>query len=90
MKTLQTIKDDYAKEHGCDDWNDLLFKLCKQERYHTLDTHVDSVIKIYAMECLKKASESVTTVHHTNQSKENIIKAVELTKQSINNENNLI
>lgn len=90
MKTLQTIKDDYAKEQGFNDWNDLLFKLGKQERYHTLDTHFDSVIKLYAMECLKKASERVKTAHHTKQPIEDIIKAVELTKQSINNENNLI
>lgn len=78
---------DYAKEQGFYDFEELDMLVNK---YEEMDLHINAVMKLYALECLKKASENVTTVHHTNQSKENIIKSVELTKQSINNENNLI
>lgn len=52
MKTLKQIKDDYAIQQGFANWYELL-TYCK-EKY--LNHYITEVMKIYAMECLKRAS----------------------------------
>jgi len=87
MKTLEQIKNDYSVTQGYGFWNELLLN---NDSFTVGNLHLNNVMKIYAMECLKLASENVTTVHHKLQTRENLIKAIHLTKHSITNENNII
>lgn len=48
MKTLEQIKNEYAVSKGFINWEDLEYDM-----YHTLSQHINKVMKIYAMECLK-------------------------------------
>lgn len=56
MKTLQEIKDDYAKKQGYpfDNWNDLVdyFVYWDQEKLHNC---IDQVMKDFALEVAKEA-----------------------------------
>lgn len=92
MKTLEQIKNDYAVEQCFLNWDDLIEShfFDGLSAINDLISHENEVMKIYAMECLKLASENVTTVHHKLQTIENVIKAIHLTKHSITNENNII
>lgn len=49
-----------------------------------------NVIELAQKHCLKRARKNVTTIHHKNQSLENIKKAVELTQHSIISNENII
>jgi len=101
MKTLEQIKNDYAVSKEYSNWNSLVEYYLFSQVYEKennikmfanrrLKNHIDAVMKIYAMECLKLASDNVTTVHHKLQTRENVINAIHFTKHSITNENNII
>lgn len=67
MKTLEEIKDDYAREHGYDDWNEVIYSSSDPD---TLDKACDEVAKRYAIEvakqALKNASENAFCFLNTN------------------------
>lgn len=54
MKTLEQIKNEYAVSKGYRLWYYLMVENSKYE----IDTCVNAVMKIYAMECLKLAYEN--------------------------------
>lgn len=76
MKTLEQIKDDYAVSKGYKDWIDILET--NREYPYLLSRLIDAVMKIYAMECLKLASERL------------IWKEDKELLEDITNENNII
>lgn len=79
MKTLEQIKNEYSVEQGFQNW-----KYLQVESYpHQLNEHINEVMKIYAMECLKRASENANYILDAN---DNVI----IIKSSITNENNII
>lgn len=55
MKTLNQIKNEYAVSKGYKDFDDLLICVIN---YEILSEQINEVMKIYAMECLKLASEN--------------------------------
>lgn len=61
MKTLEQIKDDYSIEQGFLSWDDLIEShfFDGLSAINDLISHENEVMKIYAMECLKLASENV-------------------------------
>lgn len=81
MKTLEQIKNEYAVSKGFICWSHLLSSTSM------LDEHINEVMKIYAMECLKLASENAFN-------KDVYIGYGEISegkvKESITNENNII
>lgn len=82
MKTLEQIKNDYAINKGYLSWKGLLSILL-----YDLDLickHENEVMKIYAMECLKLASENATC------NNEDFYWSSMIDKESITNENNII
>lgn len=90
--SLQEIKDNYAKSVGYDNWEDLEYSINNEEfknkHYYHLndetDNHIDQVMKLYAMECLKKASENMKqTAGQWNAD-------FSSQKRSIHNESNLV
>lgn len=85
MKTLEQIKNEFAISKGLADWEDVVdgFK-CEYLSFSKFSEYIDQVMKIYAMECLKLASENAYTkdVRFTDD--------VEVDKESITNENNII
>ena len=58
MKTLEQIKNDYAVSKGYDNFCDIIFDFDGMN-IHEVSEHIDEVMKIYAMECLKRASENL-------------------------------
>lgn len=50
MKTIQQIKDEYAEENDCDNWDDFLDK-----GYSSRD--IDEIASRYARECCKASLE---------------------------------
>lgn len=88
MTTLEQIKNEYAKDQGFKNWDVLFFERQFNEKRMCDDWH--NVIELAQKEYLKRASKNVTTVHHENQSLENIKKAVELTQRSIISNENII
>lgn len=83
MKTLEQIKNEYAKtqHYGC--WNELLLN---NDTFTVGNLHLNNVIKIYAMECLKLASENAWNGYIVTGMQE----VVDDVKNSIVNENNII
>lgn len=84
MKTLEQIKNDYAIGKGLVDWNRLISSFFHP---NLLDIHISEVMKIYAMECLKLASENaeVDDILELNGDRYYLVN-----KESITNENNII
>lgn len=54
MKTLEQIKNEYAKVEHYDNWDSLLNK---QESLVNIEWHYNNIIKLAQMECLKLASD---------------------------------
>lgn len=79
MKTLKQIKDDYAKtqHYGC--WNELLLN---NDAFTVSHLHLNNIMKIYAMECLKLAYENAEFYQDGD--------LAVLDYESITNENNII
>lgn len=55
MRTLEEIKDDYAREHGYDDWNEVIYSSSDPD---TLDKACDEVAKRYAIEVAKQMKKT--------------------------------
>lgn len=90
MKTLEQIKNDYAISKGYEDFNSLVNWEQNNDDNIVLNSNINEVMKIYAMECLKLASENV--ICNENYININGIEVLNefSVKQSITNENNLI
>lgn len=86
MKTLEQIKNDYIRDkylasHDLDTWSE--FQNFFANRHpEWFEQHWEEVMKIYAMECLKLASENAYI--------EPMGMMTRVDKQSITNENNII
>lgn len=98
MTTQEQIKNDYSKEQSFENWNDLIEFYLNQEVYEKetnikmfsnrrLQNHIDAVMKIYAMECLKLASENADIVYKQTESGTFYFG---IDEESITNENNII
>lgn len=87
MKTLEQIKNDYAISKGYDCWESL-FGASSYYDNNEFFKHENKVMKIYAMECLKLASENVDYEYTFLYSSERNV-GDEVAKQ-ITNENNII
>lgn len=86
MKSLEQIKNDYAEKRGYISWSSLV-----EENIYSLDSmeyDINEVMKIYARECLKLASENVDYEYTFLYSSERNV-GDEVAKQ-ITNENNII
>lgn len=81
MKTLEQIKNDYSITQCYTDWNDMVYDLGYDNPSRLLRI-IDEVMKIYAMECLKLASENAIVFFNED--------FAEVCKESITNENNII
>ncbi len=57
MKNLEQIKNEYAVSKGYEDFDDLLINVIN---YEILSEQINEVMKIYAMECLKLASDNLS------------------------------
>lgn len=90
MKSLEDIKNDYATNLGYMSWRFMLAHLVQSKQSSLLNLHINNVMILAQKQALKNASESVTTVHHKECKKEDVIKAIHYTKHSITNENNII
>lgn len=55
MKSLEQIKNDYAVSEGFESWKD---SLQDWNNDYLLNDYIEGLMKIYAMECLKLASEN--------------------------------
>ena len=86
MKTLEQIKNDYSVSKGYLSWKGLLAVLSFDLDF--ICKHENEVMKIYAMECLKLASESEFTFSKRESLDSDWI--VYVKKESITNENNII
>lgn len=98
MKTLEQIKNDYAVSKGFRYWSYLLSSTSM------LDEHINEVMKIYAMECLKLASQNSKVLVEGMLTEERktlftlfdkgvkgvVKRKVSVCKESITNENNII
>lgn len=85
MKTQEQIKNDYAVNMTFKDWSDLLNYFINEDSKFSISTiirHENEVMKIYAMECLKLASENAIVFFNED--------FAEVDKGSITNENNII
>lgn len=73
--TLEQIKNNYAVSKNFTDWDDLVYDL-GYNRTSRLLQFIDEVMKIYAMECLKLASERFGTDYNVNRvlNENNLIK----------------
>nr|WP_297310390.1 hypothetical protein [uncultured Flavobacterium sp.] len=71
--SLQEIKDSYSVSKGFDNWEDLVYQL-GYNRPSRLLLIIDEVMKIYAMECLKLASENCYPFQQSITNENNIIK----------------
>lgn len=86
MKTpnIEEIKDDYEREHGYDDWNEVIYSSSDPD---TLDKACDEVAKRYAKEvakqALKNASENALIKYNEHFGTRTI------DKESILDENNI-
>lgn len=80
MITLEQIKNDYAKINDYSSWESMIRIYVKHSKINEIISHENKVMKIYAKECLKLASENACLEIGIN----------EIDKQSITNENNII
>lgn len=81
--TLEQIKNDYAVSKGFKNW-----KYLQTDSYpHKLNEYINEVMRIYAMECLKLASENaeVDDILELNGDRYYLVD-----KESITNEKNII
>src|SRR5690606_34723483 len=95
MKDWKTIKDNYAREQGYDDWNEILYST---DDPNELDIHIDAVSLLRAKESLDNAGEN-SKVLTKNTETGNELEVISWTdarnvkfsvsKQSITNENNI-
>ena len=85
--SLQEIKNDYAIDQGYLNWDDLIEShfFDGLSAIDDLISHENQVMKIYAMECLKLASDNLLIRPHLDGS----IDYDDVEKQ-ITNENNII
>lgn len=88
MKTLEQIKNDYARKNHYKDFSDMVYVLSDYAPIEVeLEEKFDEVMKIYAMECLKLASENAFNndvyLGYGDISESKV-------KESITNENNII
>lgn len=84
--TLLKIKDNFAKsQFGFDTWEEFLNHYAGRHP-EWFEQYYDEITKIYAMECLKKASENAVIKHIGANYREPWC----VNKESIVNENNLI
>lgn len=75
MKTLEQIKNEFSNSKGFEDYDDILVSFSySQLSLHKFKQYENEVMKIYAMECLKLASENFD----------------DRTRSEITNENNII
>ena len=86
---LEQIKNDYADKCGFTN-KTFIESLQGWDNEYQVNDYIDGLLEVVQKECLKRASENVTTVHHKECKKEDIIKAIHYTKHSITNENNII
>lgn len=86
MKTLEQIKNDFAISKGYEDFNSLVNWEQNNDDNIVLNSKINEVMKIYAMECLKLASENAYC--ETGNNEFGYFSKVK--KESITNENNLI
>ena len=86
MKTLEDIKEEYARENGFDDWVEILFGTNKPVE---LEDYFDKITKLYAKEvareALKNASENACLI----ESIRNSAVYDTIDKQSILDESNI-
>ena len=92
MKTLKQIKNDYVRDnylasHDLDTWFEFQNYFASRHP-EWFEQHWEEVMKIYAMECLKLASESEFTFSKRESLDSDWI--VYVKKESITNENNII
>lgn len=85
--TLEKIKNKYAISQGYGYWNELLLN---NDSFTVGNLHLNQVMKIYAMECLKLASENAYTTTETNGLDGEYWDYNVVDKQSITNEKNII
>ncbi|QNS40172.1 hypothetical protein H0S70_07095 [Chryseobacterium manosquense] len=57
MKTLQEIKNNYAQEHGCKDWQDLIMKTWSDD---VMEKYYDEICIRAQKEYGEKIKESVS------------------------------
>ena len=88
MRTLLEIKNHYAQEQGYEDWGDL--RDYNQSDGEEMEYYMNEICIRAQKAALECAAENVTTVHHSKQSCDEIVRAVQYTKHSITNEQNLI
>lgn len=91
MRTQEQIKNEYAVSKGFSDWEDLLiaFRFEHLSLFKFKD-YENEVMKIYAMECLKLASENVLDMDNFDDLEEfNVLNETKV-QNSITNENNII
>lgn len=82
--TLEKIKNDYAVNKGYRNFNDLVNWCHDNDENTSLNKHFNEVMKIYAMECLKLASDKID--NSSFRSKSDYV----FTVKEVTNENNLI
>lgn len=85
MKTLEQIKNEYAVDLGYEDWESLMIEVCYFSNEEFFE-HENEVMKIYAMECLKLASDNAWNGYIVTGMQE----VADNVKKSITNENNII
>lgn len=83
MKTLEQIKNDYAKVQHYDNWDSLLNK---QESLANIEWHYNNIIELAQKECLKLASENAWNGYVVTGMQE----VADDVKKSITNKNNII
>lgn len=83
MKTLEQIKNDYAKSRGFADWEDLMTKVCYFDNEEFFNQENELLILVQK-ECLKNASENADIKYSFYGND------VEINKESITNEKNII
>ena len=86
MKTLEQIKDDYAVSKGYNNFCDIIFDFDGMD-IDEVSEHIDEVMKIYARECLKLASENAEADY---ESWGDGSVSAYVVCESITNENNII
>lgn len=94
MKTLEQIKNEYAKEVGFDDFKSLLNGMILYNNVKSSAEKIDYILNKISIEsqkeCLKLASENAYTKTETNGLDGEYWDYNVVDKESITNENNII
>ena len=85
MKTLQQIQDEYAKEQGYADWEELV----EYEEYEVLENAFNAVIHLVQDELLNKVTENVKNLLESEKVGEIFIEDYQLILKSILNTENI-